>query len=120
MSKSKQHIETGKKGEDLAVQFIVQKGFTILERNWRYKHCEVDIISYKEKTLHFFEVKTRTGKQLTNPETSVTSKKMNKLKEAAQEYLYQHPEWKLLQFNVLAITILNTGLPDIFLIEDVF
>ncbi len=120
MAKSKKHIATGKLGEELAVGFIIQNGFALLERNWRYKHCEVDIIASKEKTLHFFEVKTRTGQQLTKPETSVTNKKMNKLKEAAAEYLYQYPEWKYLQFNVLAIT-LNTGCEaEIFLIEDVY
>ena len=120
MAKSKQHIETGKLGEELAVGFIIQRGFAMLERNWRYKHCEVDIIASKEKMLYFFEVKTRTGLQLTKPETSVTNKKMNKLKEAAAEYLYQHPDWKYLQFNVLAITLHAGEEAEIFLIEDVY
>ncbi|MES2774889.1 MAG: YraN family protein [Bacteroidota bacterium] len=120
MAKTKQHIETGNKGETLAVDFIQQKGFQILERNWRFKRCEVDIIASKEKTLHFFEVKTRTGNQLLLPEASVSNKKMNKLKEAAAEYLYLHPEWKWLQFNVLAITIYGDKQTEIFMIEDVF
>jgi len=120
MAKNKQHIETGKLGEELAVNFIGQNGFTLLKRNWRFKRCEVDIIASKEYTLHFFEVKTRTGKQMLQPEASVTQKKMDKLKEAAAEYLYQNPDWRWLQFNVLAIT-LNAGcMPDIFLIEDVY
>lgn len=120
MAKSKQHIETGHTGEELAVVFIEQKGYTTLERNWRFKHCEVDIIASKEKTLHFFEVKTRTGQQQILPEASVTNKKMNKLKEAAAEYLYQYPEWKYLQFNVLAITLAAGKEAEIFLIEDVY
>ncbi|MEO7313221.1 MAG: YraN family protein [Chitinophagaceae bacterium] len=120
MAKSKQHIETGNEGEALAATFIEQKGFLILERNWRFRHCEVDIIASKEKTIHFFEVKTRTGNQLLLPEASVNSRKMNKLKEAASEYLYLHPEWKWLQFNVLAITLHPESDPEIFMIEDVF
>ncbi len=120
MAKSKQHIETGKMGEELATSYIIKNGFLMIERNWRYKHSEVDIIASKEKTLHFFEVKTRIGQQLTLPETSVTSKKMNKLKEAAAEYLYQHPEWKYLQFNILAITLLAKKEAEYFLIEDVY
>lgn len=120
VSKNGKHINTGKAGEELAVHFIQKQGYVILAQNWRFKRSEVDIIASKEKVLHFFEVKTRTGQQPVLPEESVTNKKMNKLKEAAEEYLYLYPEWKLLQFNVLAITIYLTGETEIFLIEDAY
>lgn len=120
MQKNNQHIGTGKKGEELAVKFITEKGHTILETNWRHRHSEVDIITYKEKVLYFFEVKTRTGKLFGLPETSVGHKKMNKLKEAAQAYLYEHPEWILLQFNILSIILQKGKEAEFFLIEDVF
>ena len=120
MLKHRPHIETGKQGEQLAVKFITSKEYILLEQNWRFKNCEVDIIAHKENTLHFFEVKTRHNVQQLLPEQSVTNKKMSKLKEAAQEYLYQNPQWKFLQFNIIAITLKRNADPEIFLIEDVY
>ena len=120
MAQKNQHILTGKDGETLAVNFIEKKDYTLLERNWRFKRSEVDIIAGKNNVLHFFEVKTRTGRQQLLPEASVGIKKMDKLKEAAQEYLYQYPTWKFLQFNILAITMYKEREPEILLIEDVF
>ena len=56
-----QNLETDKRGEDIATHFLIQKGYTIQERNWRHKHWEVDIIASKGTILHFIEVKTRTN-----------------------------------------------------------
>lgn len=120
MQKNNQHISTGKKGEALALQYVTEKGHTILETNWRHRHSKVDIITHKEKVLYFFEVKTRTGKLFGLPETSVGNQKMNKLKEAAEAYLYEHPEWILLQFNILSIILQKEKEAEFFLIEDVF
>lgn len=120
MQKPKCHIETGKKGELIAVEFILSKQFNLITQNWRFKNCEVDIIAHKENTLHFFEVKTRHNIQQLLPEQSVTKKKMSKLKEAAHQYLYQNPQWKFLQFNIIAITLKGNAEPEIFLIEDAF
>jgi putative endonuclease len=55
-----------------------------------------------------------------NPEESVGKKKMQHLRKAAEEYIYQHPEWLFLQIDVLAIKMYPGQLPDFFLIEDVF
>jgi putative endonuclease len=120
MQKNNQHISTGKKGEELACKFIMEKGFEILETNWRYSHSEVDIIASKENVLYFFEVKTRKSIVFGLPEASVGNKKMTKLKEAAQAYLYKHPNWKLLQFNILSIVLAKNAPPEYFMIEDVF
>lgn len=51
------HNETGKTGEKLAADWLEKKGFTILEKNWRHKRLEVDIIAEKDNLLHFIEVK---------------------------------------------------------------
>ena len=112
--------ETGNKGEEMAAVHLTKKGYKILERNWRFKRWEVDIIASQGKFLHFFEIKTRTSNRFGNPEESIGREKMNNLRNAAEEYQYQHPEWKYIQFNVLAIT-LNYGEPiEYFLIEDVY
>ena len=53
------HLETGREGELLAANWILQRGFQILERNWRHRRYEVDIIALKNDTLHIIEVKTK-------------------------------------------------------------
>jgi putative endonuclease len=118
--KMQTNIEKGANGENLAVEFLLQKGFIIQERNWRYHHLEVDIIASKDQLLHIVEVKTRHTLSYGNPEESIRKNKMSFLKNAAQAYQFQHPHWKLLQFDVIAITINNKIPVEIFLIEDVY
>ena len=111
---------TGNNGEELAVNYLLQHGFIIIERNWRFRYAEVDIIAAKENRLRFFEIKTRTSDKFGKPEESMSHKKMSMLKTAAEEYQYKNPQWKYVQFDVLAITIIN-GVPvEYFLIEDVY
>ena len=92
----------------------------LIEKNWRHKHWEVDIIASKGKLLHFIEVKTRSNYRFGYPEESIGNDKMNALKKAAEEYLYQHPQWKYIQFDVVAITLQAETVKEILLIEDVY
>lgn len=111
---------TGSKGEALAAEWLQQKGYVILERNWRHKRCEIDIIATRNNRLHIVEIKTRTTATFGLPEESINRQKMNCLKQAALAYQAQHSAWVLLQFDVLSIS-LYTGTPaEYFLIEDVF
>lgn len=111
---------TGDKGEELACQYLLKIGYSIRERNWRFKIWEVDIIASKGNMLHFFEIKTRKTLRFGNPEESISRKKMQNLRNAAEEYQYLHPDWKYVQFDVLAITILYGKPIEYFLIEDVY
>lgn len=110
---------TGDIGETIATNFLIKRGFNIIERNWRYKHLEIDIIASLKQKLHFVEVKTRTNLKFGMPEESVSQAKMNRLKIAAEAYLHLHPEWELIQFDVIAVMI-SKDKEDIFLIDDVF
>ena len=92
----------------------------MVERNWRFRHWEVDIIATKGRFLHFIEVKTRKSLRYGRPEESITRDKMSNLKNVAEEYQYQHPQWKYIQFDVLAITLINEEVKEIFMIEDVY
>ena len=112
--------QTGDKGEALAAEYLATKGFEILEKNWRFKNYEVDIIASKNKRLHFFEIKTRTSRRFGYPEESITYDKMNSLKNAAEEYQYRNPDWKYIQFDVLSITILPDAPIEYFYVEDVY
>jgi putative endonuclease len=114
------NIDKGNNGENVATAYLLQKGYTIIERNWRHKHWEIDIVASFENKLHFVEVKTRSSKKMGNPETGVTEKKMNTLKKGAEEYLFQNQQWNFIQFDVVAIIMNKEVIMEIFFIEDVF
>lgn len=114
------HNELGKEGEELAAQWLIAKGYTLLHRNWRYSYHEIDIIATKGKFLHFIEVKARKASSLGNPEDSVTRKKFKYLKKAADEFLYLNPGHNWIQYDILSITLQKNGTADYFLLEDVF
>jgi len=111
---------TGDKGEEIAAVYLVKNGYQMVERNWRFRRWEVDIIATKGRFLHFIEVKTRKSLRYGRPEESITRDKMSNLKNVAEEYQYQHPQWKYIQFDVLAITLINEEVKEIFMIEDVY
>lgn len=115
-----QHNITGNYGEALAAKYLLEKDYQVLHQNWRHAHWEVDIIASKDNILHFVEVKTRLTKKFGHPEDGVNKKKMQNLINAAEEYLYQQPQWKRIQFNILSITILNDEPAEYFFIEDVY
>lgn len=114
------HNDLGKEGEEMAAKWLVEKGYTLLHRNWRYSHYEIDIIAVKNDKLHIIEVKARKGNHFGNPEDSVTKKKFKDLQRAADEFLFHNPGYKWLQYDVLAITLFGDKEAEYFLLEDVY
>jgi len=114
------HNETGKLGEDLATHYFLDRGYIVVEKNWRSGHKEVDIIAHKNGILHFIEVKCRRTNRFGNPEENVSSKKIKLLIDAAADYLYANPQWQKVQFDVIAINLQKDNTVDYFLIEDVY
>lgn len=114
------HNNTGFLGEKMAAKYLLEKGFTILHQNWRHSHWEVDIIASMKNTLHFIEVKTRRTQKFGYPEEDVTKKKIDNLINASEEYLFMNPQWKLIQFDILSITLLKDKPVEYFFIEDVY
>ena len=114
------HNQVGKEGEQLALAWLRKNEFEILHCNWRYSRYEIDIIAKKNDLLHIIEVKCRNYFPGAYPEESVTKKKFKFLLNAADEYLYQHPEYKHVQFDILSITLHKNDEPEYFLIEDVY
>ena len=114
------HNDTGKIGETHAGTWFEEKGYTILHNNWRYKNLEVDIIASKKNILHFIEVKAITTLKFGYPEDKVSTKKIQNLINAAEEFLYQYPQWQRIQFDVLSITMLKNEPIEYFLIEDIY
>lgn len=120
------HNETGKKGELLAVDWLRNKGFNILQVNWRYSYYEIDIIADDGEILHFIEVKTRTSQLFGDPEDDVTDKKVNDLMIAAEEYMERHPiphapnTLPRVQYDVLCVTLIDEQEPEYYFVEDVY
>lgn len=78
----------GKRGEDAACLWLAEQGHTVLERNWRGGHCEIDIISADSRGLHFVEVKSRKAPVAADPLVNVTAAKQKNLVKAALRYLH--------------------------------
>ena len=114
------HNRTGQLGEQMAAAYLTTAGYLIIEKNWRHSHWEVDIIASKDNILYFIEVKTRRTKNFGLPEENVNTKKIQYLINASAEYLHLNPQWKRIQFNILAISILKNEPVEYFLIEDVY
>lgn len=114
------HNQTGIIGEKLAEEYLSKTGFTILHKNWRHSHWEVDIICFLDDVLHFIEVKTRRSRKFGYPEEDVTKKKIENLINASEEYLFMNPEWRKIQFDILSITINKSSPTEYFFIEDVY
>ncbi|SRR5260221_2627195 len=80
----------GKKGEDLAVQYLIEKGYKILERNFRKRNGEIDIVALQNGVLVFIEVKTRTSIKYGTPFEAVTYFKLKSLMKTAELYKMSH------------------------------
>ncbi len=111
--------EHGQKGEDLATEHLQANGYTILERNWRFRHEEVDLIVEKGDELIFVEVKTRRTNAFGEPEVWVNRKKQNHLIQAAQGYVDQHNADKEVRFDIVTVLLNKTG-PQVHHIEEAF
>lgn len=94
----------GGNGEDFAALILQTKGYEILERNYRTKLGEIDIIAKKDNVLHFVEVKTRTQKTYGYPAESVTEDKLNRIRKASQIYMFNKKIfWRNVSFDVFEI-----------------
>jgi putative endonuclease len=95
----------GRQGENLAVDFLREEGYQILECNWRFKHIEVDIIARDKDQLVIAEVKTRSGNSYGEPSTAVDFRKQRFLIFAAERYLFSHNLDLEVRFDIVSIII---------------
>ena len=115
-----QHNDLGVKGEDLAADWLKNKGYRIIQRNWCCGQLEIDILATKENVLHIVEVKARNFSAIGYPEDGVGKQKFKSLQRAAHVYLQMNPNYEWIQYDILAITLFKDKEPEFFLIEDVF
>jgi putative endonuclease len=98
-----QHNELGKKGEQLAVDFLLKNGYDIIERNYRFDKAEVDIIAQQNDTLAIIEVKTRSTIDFGNPQDFVKPKQIKRLVKAVDEYVNVNSLDVEVRFDIIAI-----------------
>ena len=97
------HNELGKKGEQLAVDFLVENGYKILERNYRFNKAEVDVIAKLGEILAIVEVKTRSTSDFGNPQDFVKPKQIKNLVKAIDEYVTVNNLDVEVRFDIVAI-----------------
>ncbi len=96
----------GRKGEDLAASYLRSHGYRIIERNFKKRYGELDIIALDGSVLVFVEVKTRVGSRFGKPEESVTPWKLHEVVQTAQFYKMLHPELpESLRIDVIGIDL---------------
>lgn len=96
--------ETGKQGEELAVKYLEQNGYKVIERNFECKQGEIDIIALYKKEIIFIEVKTRTNTKYGTPAEAVDKTKQKHLTKAVKYYLYsRHLENEFVRIDVIEI-----------------
>ena len=114
-----EHNEFGRKGEEIAAEYLQKKGYKILERNWVSGKNEIDIIAHESKYIVVVEVKTRHSNYAGEPETAVTREKQRSLIRAANSYVRKMNMDEEVRFDIISILVVK-GKEQINHIEDAF
>jgi putative endonuclease len=106
-------VRLGRRGEDLAIAELTHRGYEVVARNWRCQAGEVDIIARRDAAVHFFEVRTRRGREYGTPEESLTPAKQRRMIDVALTYLAEHgledvheADWRV---GMVAVEMDRTG-----------
>jgi putative endonuclease len=111
----------GERGETAACGFLKDHGYEILEKNYKCKLGEIDVIARRQGRLAFIEIKTRTSTQFGTPQEAVDFRKQEKIFKVAQWYLKERKSLKSpVAFDVVAILWKEGQSPEIRLIADAF
>src|SRR4030042_5254678 len=112
--KSSRRQSLGHLGESMAAAFLERVGYAILERNWHTPYGEIDLIALFNDGIAFVEVKTRASTSLGPPEISITARKQEHMRCAAEYYIQQHPklsnDWRI---DLITIQLHANNLPPL-------
>lgn len=114
-----QHNDLGNLGEQIAIDFLINKGYHIIEKNWRFQKAEIDIIAQKKDVLVCVEVKTRSTQEFGDPQDFVDDKKIKLLVNAMNHYVETKDLDVEVRFDIIAI-VKNNSKTDITHLEDAF
>jgi len=107
-------IKTGSEGENLAAEFLKQKGFEIVARNYRFRRLEIDLIARRDNWLIFVEVKTRSGNGFGEPEDFVDDSKRKYIFAIAEEYIFSNNWQGHIRFDIVSVKLGNPPLIEHF------
>lgn len=111
--------ETGRRGEDLALAWLSDRGFRLLDRNWRGGHKELDLVMESDERVHVVEVKTMTPPLQIQPFEKVDARKQSRLIAAASRYIVEKHVRKEVQFDIVSV-VLGEGQPAVEYIPEAF
>lgn len=100
----------GRWGESVAATHLEAKGYQLIERNWRCRWGEIDLVLRQGETLVFVEVKTRRGSDFGTPEEGITARKAQKLLQIGQQYVAERElddvDWRI---DMVAVELDKSG-----------
>ena len=114
------HNDFGHWGEEVAADYLRSQGYTILHRNYRVGHRDLDIVALRDDVLVFVEVKTRRDSTLVEAELAVDGRKIQSVSIAANSYIKRFNISALIRFDVITVVGSPSGTYRINHIEDAF
>ncbi len=107
-------------GEEVALRYLTRRGYTLLERNYRTRYGELDLVLRDGATLVFVEVKMRRGTGFGDPLEAVTPRKQAAIRTLAEHYLsHRESDYESLRFDVVGILV-GDGTSEVVHVEDAF
>jgi len=119
MIEEKPTREIGMEGEEIALKYLLENGYKLLQRNWHFGKYEVDLIVENDESLVFVEVKFRSTDYFGEPEIFVSNKQKLNLIRAANRYISKFEIDKEARFDIVSI-LMENGQPSINHIQDAF
>lgn len=101
----RENLTIGYQGEITAKKYLQNKGYSIIEQNYRTKYAEVDLIAKDKKSLVFVEVRTKVGERFGIPEQSLNRNKINRLIRSATAYTAQNGYTKHYRIDAICIVL---------------
>lgn len=111
---------TGNSGEERACVFLVKKGYAIIDRNWRTRYGEIDIIAYKDDVIVFFEVKTLPNGTIDMIQRELNHQKLKRIVETSKRFLINHRQYSNSYVRYDVIVVDMPGFEPVYHIENAF
>ena len=112
--------KVGNAGEDRACEYLVENGYSVIERNWRTRTGEIDIIAQKDEFLVFVEVKTLPNSTLDMLESVLNQEKRKRIVKTSKRFLINHRQYSNSYIRYDVIILDMQGLPPVYHIENAF
>ncbi len=114
------HNELGKWGEEVAASYLRQLGYTILHRDWDYRHRDLDIVAMDNGVLVIIEVKTRKNERFADADEAVTPQKVRSLSLAANAYVKRYGISLEVRFDIITVVGEPAGANEVRHVKDAF